>query len=168
MSGGSPCPGSSGSSSRAQNKEVPGVSLGPRHSRRQATHADLRHRPQHVCEQPQHNSMFSLLPKCPMDSEQIHCCLLFILQGCRLPLLPKNSVKPMTQLCWWCGWQNTTSLNIFVRVFSGNFESREEGTAQKWRSGQITYKCNYFVNVGYIENPINNFKNRTRNEMVVG
>lgn len=41
-------PNSRSSRSPAQNKEVPGVQMGPRHSRRQATHADLRDRPQRV------------------------------------------------------------------------------------------------------------------------
>lgn len=49
LSGGAVCPNSSSSSSTTQNKEVPGVQMGPRHSRRQTPHADIRHRPQHVC-----------------------------------------------------------------------------------------------------------------------
>lgn len=48
LSGSAICPNSSGSSSTTQNKEVPGVQMGPWHSRRQTPHADLWHRPQHV------------------------------------------------------------------------------------------------------------------------
>lgn len=47
-SGSEVCPNSSDSSSTTQNKERSGVQMGPRYSRRQTPHADLRNRPQHV------------------------------------------------------------------------------------------------------------------------